>query len=181
MRELLKEASEMLSNIESELPNYYLWETHELVQRIESELNKPEPEPVAWIEVGHPMDGPYNCHFMAILPKGKHHVYLEQPDQSARIAELSQLEAEIINTLRELIKAQEYIKELAAEHSVLVVKNRDLEQQLAALQAREPLSIDEIAKMWITSTSDVGNSTIHDYALFARAIKAAHGIGVNHE
>ena len=54
---------------------------------------------------------------------------------------LVQLEAEIINTQCELIKAQEYIKELAAEHTVLLVKHRALEQQLTALQSeREILS-----------------------------------------
>lgn len=55
------------------------------------------------------------------------------------------LEAEVINTQRDLIKAQEYIKELASEHTVLLVKHRDLEQQLEALQAQRSMQ-EEIIK-----------------------------------
>lgn len=72
-RELLERAVTLIKCL-----NGASWE-HEIpqvvIQDIETYLAQPEPEPVAWIEVGHPMDGPYNCHFMAILPKGKHHVY----------------------------------------------------------------------------------------------------------
>lgn len=176
MRELLKEASEMLSNIESELPNYYLWETHELVQRIESELNKPEPEPVAWLSdrgtIWHDKTDAIDDSDGFIEP-----LYTTQPDQSARIAELSQLEAEIINTLRELIKAQEYIKELAAEHSVLVVKNRDLEQQLAGLQAkRKPLTSDQVREVYRTAFPKGPYIYTNDAFVFARAIEQHHGI-----
>ena len=45
------------------------------------------------------------------------------------------------------------------------------------LAKRDPLSVDEIANMWIASTTDVGNSTIHDYMLFAPEIERSHGIG----
>lgn len=189
-RELLKRA---LDELDIDRDTYGT-----LCKEIETYLAQPEPEPVASINGwygGYPtvcsINGAVLPVGMALYPHAPARLPLQTPhttqiDQSALVNELSQsdkncLEAEIIDTQRELIKAQEYIKELAAEHTVLLLKHRGIEQQLAALQAREPLSIDEIAKMWVTSTSDVGNSTIHDYALFARAIETAHGIGINHE
>ena len=94
-RELLKRCKDFMDCIDLPRPE-------KLYAALDAELSNPEPdpEPVAWIEVGHPMDGPYDCHFMAILPKGKHHVYTTPPDQSARIAELLEALEKVIADLK---------------------------------------------------------------------------------
>jgi len=131
-----------------------------LRSEIETCLDQPESEPVAWIEVGHPIDGPYECHYMAIMPIGRHHVYTTPPDQSARVAELHE----------EANRAKEYASEMAA-------MCKELEQQLAALQAKqEPLSSDAIRQLYRTAFPRGPYVFTEDAVVFARAIEAAHGI-----
>jgi hypothetical protein len=174
-RELLKRAVTLIKCL-----NGASWE-HEVpqvvIQDIETYLAQPEPEPVAY-EYTSTCGNIFVKHTPPQYARNIRPLYTTPPDQSARIAELSQLEAEIINTLRELIKAQEYIKELAAEHSVLVVKNRDLEQQLAALQAkRKPLTSDQVREVYRTAFPKGPYIYTNDAFVFARMIEKAHGIG----
>ena len=156
-KELLKRALEVIDQAEIYAENED--KAFALCQAIEAKLSKPEPEPVAWIEVGHPMDGPYDCHYMAILPKGKHHVYTTPPDQSAQIAELIAQ-----RTMHEQIIKTAYDR------------CSELEQQLAELQAkRKPLTDEELDAMH-KDRINLNFVTLREFRVIARAIEATHGI-----
>jgi len=93
------------------------------------------------------------------------------PDQSARIAELE----------RALMVANADIESLEDR---LIFKNQriyEYNEKLAALQAkREPLSDDEIRDCAESENLPYFENK-EEFDAFARAIEAAHGIGVNHE
>ena len=60
----------------------------EALAAIEAALAAPAPESVAWVDVQHREEGPYEFHGIALLPKGPHHLYIAPPDTAAEIAKL---------------------------------------------------------------------------------------------
>jgi len=145
-RELLKEIAEVFR----ERRGGITWAAEPLLGKIETELAKPEPEPVAY-EYTSTCGNKFATHTPPQYARNIRPLYTTPPDQSARIAEL---EAEL---------AQAY---------KTVDENWVCHQQLAALQAkREPLSDKEVVHLAIKMRSTF------NAAPFARAIEAAHGIG----
>ena len=68
-------------------------EDGELCRVARDYLEQPPPEPVAWVDVQHREEGPYEFHGIALLPKGPHHLYIAPPDTAALQARIAKLEA----------------------------------------------------------------------------------------
>lgn len=77
-RELLKECLDYLI----EANNKTFGEYENLVDKLSTELAKPEPEPVAWMRYDRDMT------YLKNYSENDIPLYARQPDQSARIAEL---------------------------------------------------------------------------------------------
>lgn len=154
-RELLKEIAEVFR----ERRGGITWVAEPLLEKIETELAQPEPEPVAYRELIDDNIVFGKVYHFAYYKENDSYtpLYAEPVDQSARIAEL---EAEL---------AQAY---------KTVDENWVCHQQLAALQAkREPLSNEEIE--WIrirTLGESEGPLHLNFHERFARAIEQHHGI-----
>ena len=129
-------------------------------------LEMPEPEPVAY-EYTSTCGNRFVKHTPPQYARNIRPLYTTPPDQSARIAEL------------ELALARANA-DIESVENRLIVKNQRLyeyNEKLAAMQAkREPLSDAEIDKYFLGEIRNVGTARA-----FARAIEAAHNIGVNHE
>lgn len=132
----------------------------DLCKEIETELAKPEPDPVAWMTIDR--DEHKRCQIVrlnqAVLDEydlNQYPLYTTSPDQSAQISELITQ-----RTLQESIIKSVY------------TACRELEEQLAALKVKqEPLSDDEIQDIHYAI---ILRSTYYE---FARMIENAHGIG----
>lgn len=167
-RELLKAALEYMRESQTDYDVYMC-----LMQDIASYLVQPEPEPVAWMcpsdpDIATAFSWKQNdtCTTPGCFAKPVP-VYTIPPDQSARIADLTS----------EVNKDREYIQVLSSTVAHALIENKDIEQQLAALQAkRKPLSEDELGKLRQSNDGRYNYVTLREFINVARAIEAAHGI-----
>lgn len=191
-RELLKRALDYMNQGDWEYPQYM-----GLIRDIETYLAQPDPEPVAWMTIDR--DEHKRCRMVrlsqAVLNEydlTQYPLYTSPPDQSARIAELSQsdkncLEAEIANRGKRIDELTNQMSEIASAHMHLLIKHQALEQQLATLQAkREPLTqstiIDAFKDKFIDQFIEDTEAEEYGAALIAfikgaRFAEAAHEIG----
>ena len=151
-KELLKRAAVVLREIWDNDNCYCAPSVIELQKEIVAYLAQPEPEPVVQVvEINHSKLIPnaiLTCYVAADgqIPKVKDFLYTTPPDQSARIAELA----------RDTVRLMETIT--------------DLRHQLAALQVREPMLLDDADIDDMCDSKAGENGCSYD---FARAIEQA--------
>lgn len=106
--------------------------------------------------------------------------YLAPPYQSARVAEHKVIDwkamyelqsAELAAKDARVVELERLLEHAKKANDELVFLSNSKQEQLAALQAREPLSNSEIDKYFLSPITNIGTARA-----FARAIERSHGI-----